>query len=148
MPLEIDESGASLGKDVGAGMIFVDGLELGEPDDAALRDRRTLSGDGLVIVVATVSLEDLEVAADPEITFRGRPFRDDEDSDRLLEELKDVVEDKLEEALDGGKVREPALIRQDVHDVVAALRLQAAQAPPDGPAGGRRGLDDRSEPTI
>ena len=121
LPLEIDESGAKLGKDVGAGMIFVDGLELGEPDDAALRDRRTLSGDGLVIVAVTVSLEDLEVAADPEIVFRGVPFRDDEDSDRLLEELKDVVEDKLEVALDGGKVREPALLRQDVHDVVASL---------------------------
>ena len=121
VPLEIDGNGASLGKNVGAGMIFVDGLELGEPDDAALRDRRTLSGDGVVIVAVTVSLEDLEVAADPEIVFRGLPFRDDEDSERLLEELKDVVEDKLEEALEGGKVREPALLRQGVHDVVAAL---------------------------
>ena len=68
VPLEIDAKGARLGDDIGAGMIFVDGLELGEPDDAALRDRRTLSADGLVIVVATVSIEDGEVAADPEIS--------------------------------------------------------------------------------
>ena len=99
-PLEITSKGAPLGDDVGAGMIFVDGLELGEPDDAALRDRRTLSADGVVIVVATVSFEDREVAADPEVAFRGVPFRDDEDSERLLDELKDVVEDALEEALD------------------------------------------------
>ncbi|MEO7198361.1 MAG: ribonuclease J [Solirubrobacterales bacterium] len=120
VPLEIDDRGARLGKDVGAGMIFVDGLELGEPDDAALRDRQTLSADGLVIVAVTVSFEDSEVAADPEIAFRGVPFRDDEDSDRLLEELADVVEDALEAQLKG-KAREPALIRQEVHDVVAAL---------------------------
>ncbi|MBA2521859.1 MAG: ribonuclease J [Solirubrobacterales bacterium] len=120
IPLEIDDRGARLGKDVGAGMIFVDGLELGEPDDAALRDRQTLSADGLVIVAVTVSFEDSEVAADPEIAFRGVPFRDDEDSDRLLEELADVVEDALEAQLKG-KAREPALIRQEVHDVVAAL---------------------------
>ena len=119
IPLEIDPKGnAKLGKDVGAGMIFVDGLELGEPDDAALRDRRTLSADGVVIVAVTVSFEDREVAADPEIVFRGVPFRDDEDSDRLLRELEDVVEDKLEEAFKA-KVREPGLIRQDVHDCVA-----------------------------
>jgi ribonuclease J len=118
VPLEIDSNGARLGADVVAGMIFVDGLELGEPDDAALRDRRTLSADGLVIVAVTVSFEDREVAADPEVVFRGVPFRDDEDSERLGEELKDVVEDKLEVALDK-HAREPALIRQDVHDCVA-----------------------------
>ena len=141
VPLEIDAKGARLGDDIGAGMIFVDGLELGEPDDAALRDRRTLSADGLVIVVATVSIEDGEVAADPEISFRGVPFRGEEDTERLLVELADVVEDKLEEALRGKTPRaladppgRPRRGRQ--------LRLQAPQAPPDGPAGGHRGVDN------
>jgi len=101
-------------------MIFVDGLELGEPDDAALRDRRTLSADGLVIVVATVSVEDGEVAADPEISFRGVPMQSGDDSERLLDELADIVEDKLEDAL-RGHVREPALIREDVHEAVATF---------------------------
>ncbi len=120
VPLEITAGNARLGDDVGAGMIFVDGLELGEPDDAALRDRRTLSADGVVIVAVTVSFEDSEIAADPEIAFRGVPFGDDEDSERLLEELADAVEEAVEDALDG-KAREPALIRKDVHDVVAKL---------------------------
>ena len=121
VPLEIDERGARLGKDVGAGMIFVDGLELGEPDDAALRDRRTISADGVVMVVATVSFEDCEVAADPEVEFRGVPFRGEDDSERLLEELADAIEDTLEKSLTKGKVREPALIREQVHDVVSQL---------------------------
>ena len=120
LALDITAGNARLSDDVGAGMIFVDGLELGEPDDAALRDRRTLSADGLVIVVATVSFEDGEVAADPEVDFRGVPFRDGEDSGRLLDELRDEIEDALEEALDN-KVREPALIRQDLHDTVASF---------------------------
>ena len=34
-------------------MIFVDGVDIGDPDDVALRDRRALSGDGVLIVVAT-----------------------------------------------------------------------------------------------
>ena len=39
-------------------MIFVDGVDIGDPDDVALRDRRTLSADGVFIVVATVDAED------------------------------------------------------------------------------------------
>ncbi len=103
------------------GMIFVDGLELGEPDDAALRDRRTLSADGLVIVVATVSIEDSEVAADPEITFRGVPMQSRATTANASStSWLDVVEDKLEDAL-RGHVREPAMIREDVHDAVATF---------------------------
>ena len=39
VPLEIDGKGARLGEDVSAGMIFVDGVDIGDPDDVALRDR-------------------------------------------------------------------------------------------------------------
>ena len=37
------------------GMIFVDGVDIGDPADVALRDRRMLSADGIFIVVATIS---------------------------------------------------------------------------------------------
>ncbi len=33
--------------------MYVDGVNIGEPDDAALRDRREISADGIFIVVAT-----------------------------------------------------------------------------------------------
>ncbi len=36
-------------------MIFVDGVDIGDPSDVALRDRRMLSADGIFIVVATIS---------------------------------------------------------------------------------------------
>ncbi len=55
LPLEIDERGARFGEDVHAGVIFVDGVDVGEPDDVALRDRREISADGIFIVVATIS---------------------------------------------------------------------------------------------
>jgi ribonuclease J len=40
------------------GVVFVDGVDLGDPADAALRDRRMLSADGIFIVVATISEQD------------------------------------------------------------------------------------------
>ena len=60
-----------------AGMIFVDGVDVGDIEDVALRDRRMLSADGIFIVVATVSEQDGRSVAPPEIIFRGVPFVDE-----------------------------------------------------------------------
>src|SRR5581483_4548778 len=43
LPLEIDERGARFGSQERSGMIFVDGVDIGDPADVALRDRRMLS---------------------------------------------------------------------------------------------------------
>jgi len=118
LPLEIDERGARFGEDVHAGVIFVDGVNVGEPDDVALRDRREISADGIFIVVATISSDDGQVVADPEVIFRGVAFL--EEADALVEELKDVVEDCLEDAADAG-TRELHLVQEDLHDAVAGL---------------------------
>jgi ribonuclease J len=116
VPLELDESGARLGADVGAGMIFVDGVDIGEPDDVALRDRRTISADGIFIVVATISSDDGSMVAPPEVIFRGVPFL--EEADGLVEELRDVVEDSLADAA-RHEERELSLLHEDLHDDIA-----------------------------
>ncbi len=118
-PLEIDVDGAELGPDIGAGVIFVDGVDIGDPDDIALRDRRALSADGLFIVVATVSREHGDPVSDPEVIFRGVPFLDEEESAQLIEDIREVVDSSLEEAAD--PERDVALIQQDLHDDVAAF---------------------------
>jgi ribonuclease J len=119
LPLEIDGSGARFGEDVHTGVMFVDGVNVGEPDDVALRDRREISADGIFIVVATVSSDDGSVVADPEVIFRGVPFI--EEADALVEDLQDVVEDCLEEAAEAGKMRELHLIQEDLHDAIGRL---------------------------
>jgi ribonuclease J len=116
LPLEIDEDGARFGEDVHAGVIFVDGVNVGEPDDVALRDRREISADGIFIVVATISSEDGQVVADPEVLVRG--VASVEESDPLVEELKDLAEDSLEDAAEAGP-RELHLIQEDLHDAIA-----------------------------
>ncbi len=118
LPLEIGEDGARFGEDVHTGVIYVDGVNVGEPDDVALRDRREISADGIFIVVATISSEDGHVIADPEVLFRGVAFLDE--ADALVDDLKDVVEDSLEDAASAG-TRELHLVQEDVHDAVAGL---------------------------
>jgi ribonuclease J len=118
LPLEIDSGGARFGEDVHAGVVFVDGLNVGEPDDVALRDRREISDDGIFIVVATISTEDGSVVADPEVILRGVAFIEDESD--LVDEVRDVVEDSLEDAASSG-TRELHLLQEDLHDAIGKL---------------------------
>ncbi len=127
LPLELDAGGARFGKEVHAGVVYVDGVNVGEPDDVALRDRREISADGIFIVVATISADDGSVVADPEAIVRGVALAEGEES--LVEELKDVVEDSLEDAAEAG-TREVHLIQEDVHEAIAKLVYEKLRSRP------------------
>ncbi|HEV3130053.1 MAG TPA: ribonuclease J [Solirubrobacteraceae bacterium] len=118
LPLEIDSRGARFGEPEQSGMIFVDGVDIGDPADVALRDRRMLSDDGIFIVVATVSEQTGESVVAPEVIFRGVPFI--EQADGLLEEIRGAVEDSLRRAVADG-IRENDLLQQELHDDLAAF---------------------------
>ncbi|HEX5984322.1 MAG TPA: ribonuclease J [Solirubrobacterales bacterium] len=127
LPLEIDSSGARFGEDIHAGVIYVDGVNIGEPDDAALRDRREISADGIFIVVATISSDDGSIVADPEVIFRGVAFL--EEADAMVEDLKDLVEDQLEDARGAGK-RENHLVEEDLHEAIGKFVWQRLRRRP------------------
>src|SRR5204863_6361376 len=95
-PLEIDAGGARFGADEQSGMIFVDGVEVGDIEDVALRDRRALSADGIFIVVATVSGQDGRALAPPEVISRGVPFLGE--SDGVVDEIRETIELSLSRA--------------------------------------------------
>ncbi len=118
LPLEITARGARFGKPEQSGMIFVDGVDIGDPADVALRDRRMLSADGIFIVVATISEQDGRSVVPPEVIFRGVPFV--EQADELIEEFRVAVEDSLARAAKDG-IREPDLVQQELHDDLAAF---------------------------
>ncbi|MFN2617284.1 MAG: ribonuclease J [Thermoleophilaceae bacterium] len=115
-PLEIDRDGARFGEREQAGMIFVDGVDVGDIEDVALRDRRMLSADGIFIVVATVSEQDGRSVVPPEIIFRGVPFLDE--SDGFVAELREAVDDSLARSATE-QVREIDLLQDHLHDDVA-----------------------------
>jgi ribonuclease J len=118
LPLEIDEHGARFGEAVQSGMIFVDGVDIGDPADVALRDRRMLSADGIFIVVATVSEQSGESVAPPEVIFRGVPFI--EQAGELVEEIRTEVERSLAASANDG-AREIDVLQQTLHDDLAAF---------------------------
>jgi len=116
LPLEIDERGARFAEREQAGMIFVDGVDVGDIEDVALRDRRMLSADGIFIVVATISGQDGRSVAAPEIIFRGVPFADD--ADGLLEDIREAVDESLARSAEE-EIKEIDLLQSHLHDDVA-----------------------------
>ncbi len=118
LPLELDERGARFGEHEQSGMIFVDGVDIGDPADVALRDRRMLSADGIFIVVATVSEQTGAPVAETEVIFRGVPFI--EQAGNLVEEIRDEVTRSLQASAKDG-VREIDLLQQELHDDLAAF---------------------------
>jgi ribonuclease J len=116
-PLEIDGRGARFGAREQAGMIFVDGVDIGDPADVALRDRRMLSADGIFIVVATISEQDGRSVVPPEVIFRGVPSEPDRE---LVGEICDVVDASLARAAKE-EIREIDLLQEVLHDDLAAF---------------------------
>ena len=114
--LELDRSGARLGGRETAGMVFVDGVDIGDVADVALRDRRMLSADGIFIVVATVSEQDGSSVAPPEVLARGVPFLDSEGG--FVEELREAVEDSLDRAAEQS-ITEIDVLESFLHDDLA-----------------------------
>jgi ribonuclease J len=116
LPLEIDPGGARFGEREQAGMIFVDGVDVGDIEDVALRDRRMLSADGIFIVVATISEQDGRSVVPPEVIFRGVPFLDE--ADGFVDDLRAAVEDSLAHSAEE-EIREIDLLQDHLHDDLA-----------------------------
>jgi ribonuclease J len=127
LPLEIDEGGAGFAARVPSGVIFVDGVDLGDPADAALRDRRMLSADGIFIVVATVSEQDGHQVVPAEVMFRGVPFL--EEVDGVVDDIRDAVDISLGKAA-AEEVREIDLLQEYLHDDIAAFVFERLRRRP------------------
>jgi ribonuclease J len=116
--VELSESGARIVDHVTAGMTFVDGLGVGDVHDVALRDRRRLSEDGVLIVVATLTGSNGRggLTAAPELIARGFG----EAAEPLLDELREEAQRVLEELLKGD-VTEIKLLQEHVHDALGGI---------------------------
>jgi ribonuclease J len=113
--VELDESGPRVVDRVETGVTFVDGLGVGDVRDVALRDRRHLSEDGVLIVVATVAANGARPTGTPELIVRGFG-----ESEPLLDELREESARVLNECLEQD-ITEIKLLQEHLHDGLAQL---------------------------
>ena len=111
--IEIDRKGARFAGEVTAGNVLVDGSGVGDIGSVVLRDRKHLSEDGLVVVVATADLHDRYIVSGPDIVSRGFVYV--KESEELMARAKKVAETALEKAIAKGG-RDFAAIKNAVRD--------------------------------
>ena len=110
--VELSPDGVRIAGKIEAGVTFVDGLGVGDISDVALRDRRHMSEDGVLIVVATVSNG---LATKPELIGRGFAGSDELFSE-MRQEAHEIVRDLLEQ-----DISEVKLIQEHLHDGIGQL---------------------------
>jgi ribonuclease J len=96
--LEIDEKGARKNGTVPAGRVLVDGAGVGDVGSIVLRDRRLLSQDGLIVVVATVALQERAILSGPEIVSRGFVYV--RESEEMMDAARKIATAALRKALE------------------------------------------------
>ncbi|HEX7626936.1 MAG TPA: ribonuclease J [Gaiellaceae bacterium] len=110
--VELSASGVRIADKIEAGVTYVDGLGVGDISDVALRDRRHMSEDGVLIVVTTLAGG---AAAAPELITRGFA-----ESDELLAEMRQEAHDIVRELL-ADDIREVKLLQEHIHDGIGQL---------------------------
>lgn len=113
--LEIDRKGARFNGSEPAGQVLVDGSGVGDIGSVVLRDRKHLSEDGLVVVVATIDMEDRMIVSGPDIVSRGFVYV--KESEELMREAKTIAENSLMRAISkgyGDRAHIKGLIKDDL----------------------------------
>ena len=126
--LEFDSTSAAITGKVAAGMMFVDGLQIGGAEHVVLRERQQLSGDGILIAVVTVNVQNGEALAPPELVARGFLYDEEHEQDLLAEARDDLVA-RLGE-LTAEHVTGQRLLREDVHDTLATFIYRRTKREP------------------
>jgi ribonuclease J len=113
--VELTPQGAQVVDHIEAGVTFVDGLGVGDIGDVALRDRRHLSEDGVLIIVATLAGSNGRSAGAPELIARGFA-----ETGTLLDEMRAEADRVLSECL-ADDISEIKLLQEHLHDGVGQL---------------------------
>jgi ribonuclease J len=122
--VELARGGVRIVDHIEAGVTFVDGLRVGNIGDVALRDRRRLADDGVLIVVTTLASSNGAEIAPPELIARGFA-----ESDELLEELR-AEADHVVRALASEHRTEIKLLQEHIHDSIGQIVYERTRRRP------------------
>jgi ribonuclease J len=111
--VELSSAGIRIADKIEVGVTYVDGLGVGDITDVALRDRRHMSEDGVLIVVTTLADNG---ATAPELISRGFAENDDELFSEMRDEVKEIVQELLADDM-----REIKLLQEHIHDGLGQL---------------------------
>ena len=125
--LEISQS-AKLAAKVPSGVVYVDGIGVGDVSQAVVRDRWSIGSDGFFLVVVSIDRQTGQVVAGPDIVTKG--FVPEEDAADLVERTRQRVIEGLAEAQSGDHLAEATTLRESIHDTVSSYLYERTKRRP------------------
>jgi ribonuclease J len=113
--VELDAETMERGEKIATGLVYVDGLGVGDVEQIVLRDRRHLAEDGILVVTLTLDRDTGAVRAGPELVSRG--VIEPELSVRLMADAREAALDSISRFADSRP--ELSLLQEAIHDAVS-----------------------------
>ncbi|MDY2737489.1 ribonuclease J, partial [Intestinibacter sp.] len=125
--LEITKDKAVVGEKVRTGVLYVDGIGVGDVGNIVLRDRRNLARDGMVIIVFAIDKDNFYLASGPDVITRGFIYA--RENENLINEIKEISRQKIEECLDD-KSTQWQILKTSVRKAVELLLFEKTKRRP------------------
>ena len=110
-----------------AGDVYVDGSGVGDIGNVVLRDRRLLSEEGLVVVVATIDMQKRQIIAGPDLLSRGFIYM--RESGDLINQGRRHLYRSIKRKLKNDKVSEAQIKNTIISDLQEFLFEQTERHP-------------------
>ena len=115
--LELSDDGARVEEKVSARRIFIDGLNRRDHRSQVFRQRRSLSKDGVVVVVVSTDKESGRLVGDPKAVASG--FMEDSETEELFQDLSLALGRTLEG--ESGLAEQPDRLKSKLRETARAF---------------------------
>ncbi len=112
--VELDANSIQRGEKISTGLVFVDGLGVGDVEQVVLRDRRHLAEDGILVVTLTLDRDTGALRAGPDLLSRG--VIEPELSSQLMADARKAAVDVIKRLADS---RDANILQEAIHDAVS-----------------------------
>jgi ribonuclease J len=124
--LEVDKKSAKLQGEIPAGNVLVDGAGVGDIGSIVLRDRKHLSEDGLVVIVAGIDGYG-ELVSGPDVVSRGFVYV--KESEELMQRVKEIAAQSIAKSTSKRNI-DYAQIKGNIRDDVAKFLFKETKRKP------------------
>ncbi len=125
--IEISEDGIKNLDSVPSGEVYVDGIGVGDVGNIVLNDRKRLSQDGLIIVVATINTFTGMIESGPDIVSRGFVYV--RENENLMNSARDLACRIIDETYDK-KYHDWNAVKTKLRDEISHLMYEKTKRSP------------------
>ena len=125
--LKLNENLCRISNNLTLQNIYIDGFGSGNTEDMVLKDRKSLSRNGIIFITAAINSKKPEIVAEPEFIFKGIIYIDS--FGEMINEAKQLVKDSILKCFKNN-LTNSSLIETNVSDNIEKFILKKIRVKP------------------